>query len=177
MLEFWVDPESPYAKPVFAEPKRFLLYCASGWRSALAAKTVRDMGLPNVAHVGGGYTAWKKGGGLVEMMPPRWPQPMHGTNPNGSRSSVRFPPSCLSVGATTPVTPSRQPNELGKTRALNDFMIFGTTATTSFLAGFVRPPSPRGRPPPAPMRGGAVTGRRLRPAGPRTGRTSAAASR
>ena len=67
---------------------------------------------------------------------------MHGTNPNGSRSSVRFPPSCLSVGATTPVTPSRQPNELGKTQALNDFMIFGTTATTSFLAGFVRPPSP-----------------------------------
>ena len=71
MLEFWVDPESPYAKLVFAEPKRFLFYCAGGWRSALAAKTVQDMGLENVAHIGGGYTAWKKAGGLVEMPPSR----------------------------------------------------------------------------------------------------------
>jgi rhodanese-related sulfurtransferase len=71
MLEFWVDPESPYAKPVFAEPRRFLFYCASGWRSALAAKTVQDMGLANVAHVGGGYKAWKEAGGPVEMPPPR----------------------------------------------------------------------------------------------------------
>jgi rhodanese-related sulfurtransferase len=71
MLEFWVDPESPYAKPVFAEPKRFLFYCASGWRSALAAKTVQDMGLANVAHVGGGYKAWKEAGGPVEMPTPR----------------------------------------------------------------------------------------------------------
>jgi rhodanese-related sulfurtransferase len=71
MLEFWVDPESPYAKPVFAEQKRFLFYCASGWRSALAAKTVQDMGLENVAHVGGGYTAWKKAGGATETPPPR----------------------------------------------------------------------------------------------------------
>jgi rhodanese-related sulfurtransferase len=70
MLEFWVDPESPYAKPVFAEPRRFLFYCASGWRSALAAKAVQDMGLPDVAHVGGGYTAWRKAGGPVEMPPP-----------------------------------------------------------------------------------------------------------
>ena len=57
--------------PVFAEPKRFLFYCASGWRSALAAKTVQDMGLPNVAHVDGGYMAWKRGDGPVEMLPPR----------------------------------------------------------------------------------------------------------
>jgi rhodanese-related sulfurtransferase len=71
MLEFWVDPESPYAKPVFAEPRRFLFYCASGWRSALAAKTVQDMGLANVAHVGGGYKAWKDAGGPVEMPTPR----------------------------------------------------------------------------------------------------------
>jgi rhodanese-related sulfurtransferase len=71
MLEFWVDPDSPYAKPVFAEPKRFLFYCASGWRSALAAKTVQDMGLANVAHVGGGYKAWKDAGGPVEMRAPR----------------------------------------------------------------------------------------------------------
>lgn len=71
MLEFWVDPDSPYAKPVFAEPKRFVFYCASGWRSALAAKTVQDMGLANVAHVGGGYTAWKQAGGATEVPQPK----------------------------------------------------------------------------------------------------------
>ena len=71
MLEFWVDPESPYAKPVFAEPKRFLFFCAGGWRSALAAKTVQDMGLTNVAHIGGGFTAWKQAGGPVEEPAPR----------------------------------------------------------------------------------------------------------
>lgn len=70
MLEFWIDPESPYAKPVFAEPRRFVFYCASGWRSALAAKTAQDMGLAGVAHIGGGYTAWKAAGGPVEMPPP-----------------------------------------------------------------------------------------------------------
>jgi len=71
MLEFWIDPESPYAKPVFSEPRRFVFYCASSWRSALAAKTAQDMGLPNVAHIdiGGGYTAWKKAGGPVELLP------------------------------------------------------------------------------------------------------------
>ena len=67
MLEFWVDPESPYAKPVFQEPKRFLFYCASAWRSALATRTVQEMGLDNVAHVGGGFTAWKQAGGPVEV--------------------------------------------------------------------------------------------------------------
>lgn len=71
MLEFWIDPESPYAKPVFAEDKRFLFYCASGWRSALAAKTAQEMGLEKVAHVGGGFTAWRNGGGAVEMPEPR----------------------------------------------------------------------------------------------------------
>ncbi len=58
MLEFWVDPESPYAKPVFAEPRRFVFYCAGGWRSALSAKTVEDMGLENVVHLAGGFGAW-----------------------------------------------------------------------------------------------------------------------
>lgn len=67
MLEFWIDPESPYAKPVFQEPKRFLFYCASGWRSALAARTAQEMGLSNVAHLGGGFTAWRGAGGSVEM--------------------------------------------------------------------------------------------------------------
>jgi rhodanese-related sulfurtransferase len=65
MLEFWIDPESPYAKPVFAEAKRFVFFCAGGWRSALAAKTAQDMGLTNVAHIEGGFGAWKKAGGPV----------------------------------------------------------------------------------------------------------------
>jgi rhodanese-related sulfurtransferase len=71
MLEFWVDPESPYAKPVFAEPKRFLFFCAGGWRSALATKTVQDMGLVNVCHMAGGFSAWKSAGGEVEPIAPR----------------------------------------------------------------------------------------------------------
>ena len=61
MLEFWVDPESPYFKPVFAdEGKEFILFCGAGWRSALATKTLMDMGMRNVAHIDGGFAAWKK---------------------------------------------------------------------------------------------------------------------
>ena len=70
-LEFWIDPDSPYAKPVFQEKKRFLFYCASGWRSALAARTAQEMGLEGVAHLGGGITAWKQAGGPTEMPPAR----------------------------------------------------------------------------------------------------------
>jgi len=69
MLEFWVDPESPYHKTIFAEDRQFVLYCASGWRSALAAKTLVDMGMTNVAHVEGGFTAWKQAGGPVGEKP------------------------------------------------------------------------------------------------------------
>jgi rhodanese-related sulfurtransferase len=71
MLEFWIDPESPYAKPVFAEPKRFVFFCAGGWRSALATKTAQDMGLERVAHIDGGFGAWKKAGGPVEAPQPK----------------------------------------------------------------------------------------------------------
>jgi rhodanese-related sulfurtransferase len=63
MLEFWIDPESPYFKPVFAEDKKFVFFCAGGLRSALAADTARSMGLAPVAHIEGGYGAWKKAGG------------------------------------------------------------------------------------------------------------------
>jgi rhodanese-related sulfurtransferase len=62
MLEFWIDPESPYAKPVFQEDKTFVFFCAGGWRSALAAKTAQDMGLKPVAHIEGGFGAWKAQG-------------------------------------------------------------------------------------------------------------------
>ena len=62
MLEFWVDPESPYFKPIFGEGKRFILYCASAWRSALATQTLQKMGVPQVCHLEGGFGAWKKAG-------------------------------------------------------------------------------------------------------------------
>ncbi len=66
MLEFWVDPASPYFKPVFAdESRRFVLFCGAGWRSALATKTLQDMGMTNVAHIDGGFAAWKKAGAPV----------------------------------------------------------------------------------------------------------------
>ncbi len=65
MLEFWVDPESPYHKPVFSEGKRLVLFCAAGWRSALSTKTLQDMGLERVAHIDGGFGAWKASGAPV----------------------------------------------------------------------------------------------------------------
>ncbi|MEJ8836454.1 rhodanese-like domain-containing protein [Ramlibacter sp. AN1133] len=72
MLEFWVDPESPYFKKVFAdEGKEFVLFCGAGWRSALAAKALQDMGMTNVAHIDGGYTEWVKQGGPTETLEQR----------------------------------------------------------------------------------------------------------
>ena len=69
MLEFWVDPASPYFNPVFGQEKRYVLFCAAGWRSALATKTLQEMGLPNVGHVAGGYSAWKAAGAPVAEKP------------------------------------------------------------------------------------------------------------
>jgi rhodanese-related sulfurtransferase len=66
MLEFWIDPESPYAKPIFQQDKKFIFFCAGGWRSALAAKSAQDMGLKPVAHMRGGFGTWKKLGLPVE---------------------------------------------------------------------------------------------------------------
>lgn len=72
MLEFWVDPASPYHKPLFAdEGKEFILFCAAGWRSALAAKTLQDMGMRNVAHIAGGYAEWVKQGAPTETLEER----------------------------------------------------------------------------------------------------------
>ena len=69
MLEFWVDPGSPYHKPLFAdESKEFILFCGAGWRSALAAKALQDMGMTNVAHIDGGYAAWVKQGAPTETL-------------------------------------------------------------------------------------------------------------
>ena len=65
MIEFWVDPESPYFKPVFGEPKRFLFHCASGWRSALTVATLQDMGFA-ACHLKDGFTGWVQAGGPVQ---------------------------------------------------------------------------------------------------------------
>lgn len=69
MLEFWIDPESPYHKSVFAEDKSFVFFCAGGLRSALATKVAQDMGLKPVAHMLGGFGAWKKAG--APLAPPK----------------------------------------------------------------------------------------------------------
>ena len=66
MLEFWIDPDSPYHKPIFGEDKHFIFHCASGWRSALATDTAQKMGLKPVSHIEGGLGAWVKAGGPIE---------------------------------------------------------------------------------------------------------------
>ena len=71
MLEFWVDPESPYHKPVFAEDKTFVIHCASGWRSLLATQILQRMGLKPVLNMKGGFGAWKEAGGPVEKVEPK----------------------------------------------------------------------------------------------------------
>ena len=69
MLEFWVDPASPYYKPVFGdEGKQFVLFCGGGWRSALAAKALQDMGMTNVAHIDGGFAEWRKQAAPTETL-------------------------------------------------------------------------------------------------------------
>jgi rhodanese-related sulfurtransferase len=68
MLEFWIDPASPYFKPVFGEAKRFVFQCALDWRSALSTQTAQRMGLQNVAHMKGGFKGWKAAGGPVETV-------------------------------------------------------------------------------------------------------------
>ncbi len=68
MLEFWIDPQSPYHKEIFNQDKTYVFYCASAWRSALSAKTAQDMGLKPVAHIEGGFTAWEKAGAPIETV-------------------------------------------------------------------------------------------------------------
>lgn len=65
MLEFWVDPDSPYFKDVFAQDKKFVFHCASGWRSAISVATLQDMGF-DAAHIKEGFGGWQKAGGPVE---------------------------------------------------------------------------------------------------------------
>ncbi len=65
MLEFWIDPESPYAKEAFQTGGRFIFYCASGWRSALSARAAQEMGLQGVSHISDGFKGWRDAGGPV----------------------------------------------------------------------------------------------------------------
>jgi rhodanese-related sulfurtransferase len=66
MLEFWIDPKSKYYKPVFGADRKFVFFCAAGSRSALATQMAQRMGLKPVAHIAGGFGAWKAAGGPVE---------------------------------------------------------------------------------------------------------------
>ena len=74
MLEFWADPESPYYKDVFGSGKELILYCQSAWRSSLAAAALDEMGVPRVAHVEGGFKAWKESGAPVAQREPHHKQ-------------------------------------------------------------------------------------------------------
>jgi rhodanese-related sulfurtransferase len=93
MLEFWIDPASPYAKPVFQQDKKFIFHCAGGMRSALAAKTAQDMGLKPVAHIAGGFAAWREAGGPTEKYEPKKMAVMaeHSRSKNGVASARLCP--------------------------------------------------------------------------------------
>lgn len=70
MIEFWVDPDSPYFKEIFGQDKKFVFHCASGWRSALTTATLQDMGF-EAAHLKEGFSTWEKQGGPVEFPEPK----------------------------------------------------------------------------------------------------------
>ena len=69
LLEFWADPSCEWFQPAFEPGKRLVLFCAVGWRSALAAKALQDMGVAKVSHIGGGFEAWKRAGAAVTPAP------------------------------------------------------------------------------------------------------------
>jgi rhodanese-related sulfurtransferase len=71
MVEFWIDPESPYFKKEFGEGRKLLFHCALDWRSALTVHLLQRMGVEDVAHIKGGFKAWKEAGGAVATDPPR----------------------------------------------------------------------------------------------------------
>ena len=68
MLEFWIDPDSPYHKEIFNQDKTYLFYCASAWRSALSAQVAMEMGLAPVAHIAGGFSTWLKADAPIEEL-------------------------------------------------------------------------------------------------------------
>ncbi len=94
MLEFWVAEDSPYTKDVFRRDRRFVLFCAGGMRSALAAKAVQDLGLARVCHIAGGFAAWREAGGPVEEVAPKLPRPA-----DGRGRSYRWSDPAVTAGA------------------------------------------------------------------------------
>ena len=71
MIEFWVDPDSPYYKDIFGQKdKKYVFHCASGWRSAITVATLQDMGF-DAAHLKEGFSTWEKQGGPVEKSEPK----------------------------------------------------------------------------------------------------------
>jgi rhodanese-related sulfurtransferase len=70
MIEFWVDPDSPYFKDIFGQDKTFVFHCASGWRSALTVATLQDMGF-DAAHLREGFSTWEAQGGPVAYPEPK----------------------------------------------------------------------------------------------------------
>ncbi len=68
MLEFWIDPESPYFRPALGEAKRYVFFCAAGWRSALATRTAMEMGIGAVCHIDGGFASWREAGGAIDRV-------------------------------------------------------------------------------------------------------------
>lgn len=66
MLEFWIDPQSPYFKPALATDKKLILFCATAWRSALAVRDMQRIGVENIAEMEGGFSQWKARGAPVE---------------------------------------------------------------------------------------------------------------
>jgi rhodanese-related sulfurtransferase len=67
MIEFWIDPESPYFKKIFGESKRFIFHCASGWRSALTVAAINKMGF-DAEHIEDGFQGWVSSGGSVSRL-------------------------------------------------------------------------------------------------------------
>ena len=66
MIEFWIDPASPYFKEALATGQKLIFFCASAWRSALTVKTLQDMGVDNIAEIEGGFGKWRKDGHPVD---------------------------------------------------------------------------------------------------------------
>ena len=68
MLEFWIDPNSPYHKEFFNQNFHFIFYCASGWRSALSTEAANNIGLLNTSHMLGGFSRWVELNGPIELL-------------------------------------------------------------------------------------------------------------
>lgn len=71
MLEFWIDPDCKYHRKEFSDGRELVLFCASAWRSALAAKVLQDMGFKHISHLTDGFSAWKAAGLPIEKVEQR----------------------------------------------------------------------------------------------------------